>query len=347
MIKNAKEFAQRYFGLHFSEGLAEYGAHEGTAGRIFISNEVATQMDSTFSGKPIFVMHVDETDDAKLKHMAEEEADGVVVRSFYNKNDGKHWAEFMVQTDKGMEAIRKGWKLSNAYVVNSTRQGGKWHNVDYDSEVVAAEYKHLAIVPNPRYEESIVLTPEEFKTYNEKKAKEHEAHIANSKQEKPTMLNLWKRTKVENAADLSDVCVTLSTGKDIAIKDLVAAHETAIKNAEEAAKEGVMCNMEHLVQIGEAKMNVAELVEKYNAMLAEKAAPKAVEEPKNEEPKVEPKVEEKKNEEPKVEEKKEDVKSNAFAEMLKNAPFAKEVLTVETSADKVQRGRALYGSAKK
>ena len=63
----------------------------------------------------------------------------------------------------------KKWKLSNCYSPTNQTDGGKWHAVEYEKNIKSAVYDHLAIVPDPRYSESIILTPEEFKVYNEQK----------------------------------------------------------------------------------------------------------------------------------------------------------------------------------
>ena len=49
---------------------------------------------------------------------------------------------------------------------------GVCHGVDYDNEVTDGEYEHLALVEDPRYEDSIILTPDEFKAYNLEKENE-------------------------------------------------------------------------------------------------------------------------------------------------------------------------------
>jgi hypothetical protein len=66
--------------------------------------------------------------------------------------------------------------------------GGEWHAVPYDRKVLVGEYDHLAIVDNPRYENSIILTPEQFKSYNSE-LEEELSRIRNSREfgEKETM----------------------------------------------------------------------------------------------------------------------------------------------------------------
>lgn len=344
-LANASIIGKRFYGLHFCEGVAEYDTASG-ASRVFISNDVAKEMDPTFSGRPVFVHHVDEVNPSELANSA----DGIVVRSFYNKHDGKHWVEFMVTTDRGMEALSKKWKLSNAYTIKESKGGGKWHNVDYQQEVARGEYDHLAIVPNPRYEESMVLTPEEFKAYNEAKDIELKSLVnsvdrpANSQGE--PMLKFFKRSKIENTAEIEAHEVTLSNGVSKSIAQLVNEAEAAI----EKEKLEQMANGDHKVMVGEEKMSVNELVEKYSE-LKKSAAPKEGpakkpeenEADKKEEPKVD--VEVKSAEAEKLEEKKANEKKKF--EELKNAHLtAPAIKTIEVSIDQVNRGKSRYGSGK-
>lgn len=346
IVKNAKELPKVYFGLHFCEGVAEY--KEGY--RIFLNENTIKKMDATFKGRPVYVQHVDEVNLDKLQV----EADGYVIKSFYNAVDGKHWAEFIVVSDKGHEAIRNGWKLSNAYVPTSMGQGGLWHGVEYAKEVLDGEFEHLAIVNNPRYEESIILTPTEFKEYNLTKETEL-MKIANSKGEK-SMFNFFKKSKVENGMEYEDVSVVLPKSKvEKTIKQLVEEMDT-IQNMHGYA------NGDHLVKVGEDEMSVNDLVKKHMEMCN---AAKEMEEKKNEEkPKEEaknaeePKKEEmkKENDEEKMEDSKEEekkeesVKSSADADnfkKLKNAETEKlNVIKFELTEDKVTRGKARYGSSK-
>ena len=107
-IKNASQLPKRFFGMHFSEGCAEYRESPTKSYKIFIDEKTIRNMNPTFEGRPVYVDHVDDVD---LKNI--QNADGYVVKSFYNKADGKHWVEFMAVSDRAHEAIRNGWKLSN------------------------------------------------------------------------------------------------------------------------------------------------------------------------------------------------------------------------------------------
>jgi hypothetical protein len=354
-LHNAKEKPKLFFGLHMAEGTAQY-AEGGRTEMIFVGEETIKNMDPTFQGCPVYVQHVDDVNLDKLQ----EQADGYVVRSFYNRIDGKHWVEFMVVSDRGHEALRNGWKLSNAYIPKEFAGGGQWHGMDYNREVKRADYEHLALVQNPRYAESIILTPEEFKSYCNEKELELKK-IANSKEESKTMLSLFKKSKVENAADFESMYVVLpKCKKQITISELVT-------NMDDMEMEQ-MANGDHHVMVGEKKMKLNDLVKAHMDMCNEmeemkkNAAAKpedekelAVEEKqvdvggdlKNEEDEAalkKAKDDEKDAEVKKNELKKEEGKKHFDA--LKNADKGDKnpLPQIELTGNQIARGKSRYGS---
>ena len=257
-IRNAKTFPDVYYGLHMVEGTAEYSEPGSEPYRIYIGEETIKNMNPTFAGKPVYVDHVDEVDLANLQN----EADGYVSDSFFNPVDGKNWVKFIVVSDRAKDAIRAGWKLSNAYVPKGFASGGENHGVSYTKEVTSGEYEHLAIVQHPRYEESVILTPEQFKAYNEEKKTEL-LRLANSKEEKQEMkLNIFKRVKVENTKefDLSGLMVELPKSKAEMLLTEVVEKYDAVHNMHGYA------NGDHMVKIGEDEMSVNDLVKKHMEM---------------------------------------------------------------------------------
>jgi hypothetical protein len=346
---------QVLYGLHFAEGVAEYREPGKEPLRILILEGAIKAMDPTFAGVPVYVDHVDNVDYEAL-HL--NPPDGWVVESFFNPNDGKHWTKFIATTQKAADAIRNGWKLSNAYHITESGQGGQWHGVDYQKEVLQGVAEHMAIVQNPRYSESIILTPEQFKTYNSEKTAEL-ARLSNSKdpitKEKgiSPMLNLFRRAKVENAADLTGLCVTLKNGKDLSIEQLVERAEKIENMAGYAAED-------HLVKVNQGEMSVGDLAKKYNELMEsvkknaddaaakekEEAEKKANEAKEGEEKKENGDDEKKENEEDdKEKEKKQNsLKGEDFFGKLMNASSttnsSDEIL--ESRSDMARRGADRY-----
>jgi hypothetical protein len=368
-----------WYGMHFYPGVAEYREPGKDPYRVFLNEDTLRAMDPTFAGKPIFIEHVDEVEQ-NLDELRKE-AEGWVIESFYNSADGKHWVKFITVTDRAERAIKSGMRLSNAYYPTADGKGGMWNGVDYAKQIKNGEYEHLAIVKNPRYEESVIMTPEEFKAYNESKRVEL-LRIANSKEEQgetKMKLNFFKRAKVENTVDLEGMMVELpKSKKEVSITDLVTQMDKVMNMNGYA-------DGEHRVKVGENEMSVNELVEKHLQCMNELAELKGKQE-QSEESEMEPKdkkvedaAEEKEVKEPKEEkenmddkeakeaaedlveheeeeieaakknsvaaEKKAEAKKKADA--LRNAHIAatvEQTVVIETLTDQVARGRSLYGA---
>jgi hypothetical protein len=244
---------QIFYGMHFYPGVAEYEDPNDGPFRVFINEDTIRAMGPSFAGRPIFVDHVNEVDEDidTLRN----EADGWVIESFFNAADGKTWAKFILVSDRALEAVKRGYKLSNAYIPKSFGQGGLWNGVQYSREVTDGEFEHLAIVQNPRYEESVIMTPEQFKSYNNKKTVEL-TKLSNAKGE-PKM-KFFKRTKVENSVDLESTMVELPKSKvEMSLTKLINDHD-AILNMNGYA------NGDHMVKVGEKdEMSVNDLVKKH------------------------------------------------------------------------------------
>lgn len=255
LLKNSLSDGKVFYGLHMSEGIATYKPPGEKPFTVFVGERAIKLMNSSFPGKPVYVGHTD--DRGSL-----DKADGVVVESFYNKADGKHWAKFVVTTQKGIDAINRGWRLSNSFLVDDHIKGGCWHGHDFDKEVTGGTYDHLAIVDDPRYAESIILTPEEFKKYNNEKEAEL-LMLANSK-EKEMKFQLFKKTKVDNSKDLNfeEMSVTLpKSGKEKTLLQLV-------NEADEAAVAVAPSIEDAKVTVGGVEMTVKELIKMYSEMKA-------------------------------------------------------------------------------
>lgn len=257
-LKNSK--GKIFYGLHFCPGVAQYDMPDGSF-KIFINEQTIRKMNPTMAGRPMFVEHVDEVEDdlSQLRN----EADGWVIESFYNEADGKTWAKFIIVSDRGFAALRAGYRLSNAYIPQLADQVGDWNGVTYQKLVVDGEFEHLAIVKNPRYDESVIMTPDEFKVYNEN-LKVELKRLANSKdtqRETKMKFNWSKKTKVENSKEVGDIeslVVELpKSKKEMTVAQLVNAHD-AILNMNGYA------NGDHMVKVGDKdEMSVNDLVKKH------------------------------------------------------------------------------------
>lgn len=259
-MKNSK--GSVYYGMHFYPGLAEYQDKDKGAYRVFLNEDTIRSMGPSFVGRPVFVSHVDdvEKDLDKLRN----EADGWVIESFFNEADGKHWVKFIVCSDRGEQAIKRGFRLSNCYLPTSFSKGGIWNGISYQKEITGGEYDHLAIVPNPRYEESVIMTPEQFKKYNESKrvVLDRVTNNNDDHQEDTMKFKFFKREKIENALDVEATCVVLTkSNREVTIAELCnEADEAAL-----AKDKPRLCNDADFVMIDDEQVLVSDLVKAFNA----------------------------------------------------------------------------------
>lgn len=337
--------------MHFYPGVAEYQEAGKDPFRVFLNEKTIRSMDPTFAGKPVFVEHVD-----GVAHSIDEvrkEADGWVIESFFNAADGKHWVKFIVVSERGAQAVLSGMRLSNAYHPQNFKEGGLWNGVSYDKEISGAIYEHLALVGNPRYDESVIMTPEEFKVYND----DHQVELkrlANSKDQKGENkmgLNFFKRSKIDNAVDMESTVVQLpKSKKEMTIVELVNAHD-AIVNMHGYASD------DHMVKVGENEMSVKDLVKKHmdqcNEMdsMKKNAEGETLEEDEKDvgERGGDVNMNEDKEDEDKEEKKeKEEAKKNAIAAKAKALKNAAPKLSnssapkIDLPEDKLARGRELF-----
>ena len=282
-IENANGKGTIYYGMHFYPGVAEYAEPGKEPFRIFLNEDTLRSMDQSFAGRPIFVEHVDEVE-SNVDELRKD-VDGWVVESFYNAADGKHWAKFLVCSERGERAIKNGVRLSNSYVPRTFGPGGQWNGVSYDQKVITGEFEHLALVYNPRYEESVIMTPDEFKAYNENHMVELK-RISNSKSKGASQMKLsfFKKSKVENA-DLDMSVILPKSGKEITIADLVTeADERA------SLKKNSLADPSDKVKMHDGNMcNVGELLKKHKALCDEMEGMKKNAEEKESEVEVEKK----------------------------------------------------------
>jgi hypothetical protein len=329
--QNAKEFPKIYYCKHMQAGVCDYEDE-----RILIENETLNKMMPSFVGKPVYIIHTN-VNLEKLK----EEADGYVSDSFYNEKDGWYWLKFIIIEDEAHDKIRQGWSVSNAYLPTRSGSSGSWHNVPYDREILEAEYSHLAIVPNPRYEGAEIFTPEQYKVYIEQKEnqlKELQNSKTIKKEKAGGILMFWNKTKLakENEEELLNAVVEID-GIDVSVKELIENAKKMKKNEEKEGEEEekedkAKLNEDDELEIDGAKVSVKELKNMYKKM-------------KKNEDEEEKKKEEEKEKEDEEEKKKEEEKENSkYYKELKNSVKKGEFqpLNYETREDKLTRGKSRY-----
>lgn len=362
LLNSVSQYPKIFYARHIGEGVVGYNTGDKEE-VFFISTDTLKKMNSSFSGKPVYLGHRD----VPLSEM-KQNAVGYVVESFYMPEDGKMWLKMIITDDEAFTAINEGWAVSNAYSVKDLGNGGVWHNINYEREILEGSYEHLAIVPDPRYEEAKVFTPEEFKSYKESKKQELEAmSLLNSKDKKnnkenKTMFFTRKEVKTSDGVDLEKVEVQLSNGTSMKLGDIV-------KEVEAKQKETPI--EEKSILVNGKEMKVSELIAAFEALNAKKneAEDEEKKDKENEKEDKEEKEEkdnscdkdkenesdEKEDKENEKDEEKEEEKENKkknskgsdFDRLLNaHSGVSEKTITVNTYESRLERGRNLYGSDK-
>lgn len=177
----------RHFVSRFIEdGLVSYG----DAGVLKVTKEALDKFSQTLVGCPVIIKH-QKVNDAN----ADELRSGVISDVYFNADDGWYYCEGVIWDKDALDKIEKGWSVSCCYnMTDSTGDSGEWHNMHYDDELLNGVFEHLAIVPNPRYEEATILlnskekenTEMLFKLFNGKKSNEEKSEMVDKKTEADT-----------------------------------------------------------------------------------------------------------------------------------------------------------------
>lgn len=347
-IKNASQFPRHYYARHMQPGVCGYENET-----VLVDTDAMKQMaGNSAMGKPVYLFH----QNVDLKTMKEESC-GYIIGSFYNELDGWDWFKILVIDDEAHAAIAKGWSVSNAYRPLEWGIGGTKNNVPYNREIKNGEFTHLAIVPDPRYEDACIMTPDEFKAYQDSKKRQLE-ELRNSKahtSEGKTMFKLFKNERKEVTTVDADTIVELEGGKTITVAEMLnsvkkndeAEAEKAKAKKEESDEEGEKKNAEKMNGDSMVKCNdgqempLKDLVNKYNAQEKKNADEKAAEDKKN----ADDEAAKKKKDDDDDAERKNNKKN--FDELQNAHNKAQDApRTVETGMDKLARGQAAYGLQK-
>lgn len=324
--KNEKGMPEMFYCKHMLSGVVRYENED-----VLVDVDAMKRLCNSFVGKPVYIEHRD-VDVENLKN----DADGYVTECFYNETDGCLWAKFLAVSDEVKQRIKEGWSVSNAYLVNEWGEQGIHNNMPYKREVKNGTFTHLAVVQYPRYEKAQILTPQQFKEYQQAKKAELD-ELKNSKQSAAVnnkikvskMFKLFKNTREEVSEIDAETLVELENGKSVSIAEMINA--VSKKNEEDKKEEEKkeMVNMDMEIEVGEEKMPLKDLINKYSNMCKKENEMKEEEEKKENEEKEKKEEEEKKN--------------SKFFEEQKNALEKSHPVNVLFSGDKVARGKELYG----
>lgn len=345
-LKNAKQMPEVFYFKHMVPGVCAYENEN-----VYIDLDTMKRAAASMVGKPIYVEH------QKVNVANIHDADGFITDSFYNELDGWLWAKGVIISDAGHQALSRKWSLSNGYLPKEWDGAGQHLNVDYKRKIRNIEFTHLAIVPNPRYEESNAFTPEAFKAYNDKKRAELK-ELQNSKPNTEGNAIMFFRTKKEEIkagetildTDFAEIKNDDGTIETVTVGDLKKAKLEA-KEAEKlnAKKNEKPVGDDEEVEVDGEKVNMADLKECYKNNKKEKKNSEEADAAEKKKAKEKEEAEEKENARKDAAEKLN--AKNQMEELLnagnKNRNSKSEPVVISTMQDRVARGQARYGKTVK
>lgn len=276
---NPKLKAQSFKARFLEAGIVAYEDET-----VLIKNENVLKIAETFKGAHVIIDHQD---------VSAEDADSKIVGYITNvwlESDGWAWCDFTVNSEEAINLINKGYSVSSCYMPEYG-QGGIYHNVSYDHEIIGGEGIHLAIVANPRYEDAIILKN------------------SINKINKIMTIFKFKKDKKENAAEVKEIelenaMFEIEEGVNVSVSDMVESYQNSKKNEEEEKKkEEAKVNSDSEFEIDGEMVKVSELAAAYKAAQKKNA--------EDEDEKKAKEDEAKKNEEDEKEKEKEEVKKNS------------------------------------
>ena len=259
---NASQYGKIYYFRHMVPGLCGYDDET-----VLITADTMKRIAPSFEGKPIYVHH-DTRTEAERVDTLQETSHGYITETFYNELDGWLWSKGIIVDDEGFQAIAEGWAVSNAYVPLEYGEGGLCNNIPYDRQIIDAKFTHLALVPNPRYEAACVMTPDEFKVYQDRN-REQLNELRNSKTEKKgSIMKLFKSKKEEVSAVDADTLVEFTNSKGETVTASVQEMVNAVEASQKAEQEQKKASA--TVKVGGKDVSVEELVNSYQKLNAKK-----------------------------------------------------------------------------
>lgn len=157
--ENAKDWAKVYTGKNaMYQGIATYEDES-----ILLTNETLKEYINDLKGKPVLILHKSGVCPENMN----DDAVGYVTEAYYNSETGNFDCKFIIKDDEAKDLIKQGYSVSTAYIPTEYGAGGSYINTPYDKEVKGLKFTHLALVPDPRYEEAKIY--ENSKTATEEK----------------------------------------------------------------------------------------------------------------------------------------------------------------------------------
>lgn len=135
-------------GVVFYEDLRNANG-EAVGGNVLVQKAALDRMAASMEGKPI--VNWDHRA-VKPREFGKGGFQGIITKVYFNSQDGWYHASGYVWDESTRQNIKNGYSISCAYTVSDWGEGGTYHKVPYEREVLDGAYTHIAVVPVPRYE---------------------------------------------------------------------------------------------------------------------------------------------------------------------------------------------------
>lgn len=249
-------------------GIVSY--EDSDAGIALIKKETIDRMADSFVGKPVCINHQKITPENYHELRKKGLICGNVMRVWFNPADGWFYADFIVDTDEARDLIdNKHYSVSCAYDVIDVKEGGLWHDIKFDGEIIDGSFTHLALVDAPRYEDSKITKQLPAVLVNGKAA-----HFGNNQED--NAMNIFKFLKKENnkeedigsrfmdmdskAVPITDVILSCLNGKKLDTTKYSAVND----------KQQYMAKDEDIVNMNGTTVSIGELKAAYMMKMNEK-----------------------------------------------------------------------------
>lgn len=145
-LQNSKDWAKVYTGKNaMYQGIATYQDE-----CVLLTNETLKEYINDLKGKPVLINHKSGVCPENMN----DGAVGYVTDAYYNSETGNFDCKFIIKDDEAKDLIKQGYSVSTAYIPTEYGKGGSYINTPYDKEIKGLKFTHLALVPDPRYEEA-------------------------------------------------------------------------------------------------------------------------------------------------------------------------------------------------
>jgi len=233
-VLNAREWPKLYQSKLIQPGIVNYD--DIKLGNLYIDKDALDKIVPTFVLKPM--VRRDDHKSGMTPADWEDVAVGICTRVWWNPDDGWFWCEFAIWDDKANTEALDGFSVSCSYEPIDTGESGTHNSVPYKVRVFSGVGKHIAIVPNPRYDEAKII-------------------LINSKGGS-AMFNLFRKKgkdgKVPAAVSESDTILIPGMKDRVTIKELMNAFEAANSEVREEVSEDAT------LKIGNKEYRIGDLV---------------------------------------------------------------------------------------